>query len=131
MRIIRSLSLIAALMVTGCAKTPVPSPDFFHAELRGYMDKVGSKDLHLTVQQLVDYSSDERARHWAKLSETDWSLTLDVPNGDKMVMVLSAVPELEGGVLLKSVKGKEINLEGFGVMTFTAMLQADQKMKLP
>lgn len=95
------------------------------------MDKVGYKDLHLTVQQLVDYSSDEEARHWAKLSETDWSLTLDVPNGDKMVMVLSAVPELKGGVLLKSVKGKEINLEGFGVMTFTAMLKADQKTKSP
>jgi len=131
MKIIHSLGLVAVLLIEGCSKTSAPSPDFFHAELRGYMDKVGYKDLHLTVQQFVDYSSDAEARHWTRLSDTDWSLTLDVPNSDKLVMAFSAVPELKGDVLLKSVKGKETNLEGFGILTFVAMLQADQKNRFP
>jgi hypothetical protein len=54
-------------------------------------------------------------------------MTMDASEGNKIVMLFAAVPELKGGVLLKSVKGKDVNLQGFGVMTFTAMLQAKQK----
>lgn len=119
--------LIITLMIFGCSNPASPPSNFLNAKLHGWMERVGYKDLHMTVQQLVDYSSDQDARRWTKESETDWSLTLDLPDGDKLVMLLSAAPDLHGGVLLKSVKGKDINLEGFGVMTFTAMLQARQK----
>lgn len=118
--------VIIALMICGCSNSDGPSSNFLNAKLHGWMERVGYKDLHMTVQQLVDYSSDENARRWIRQSATDWSLTLDLPDGDKLVMLMSAVPDLHGGVLLKSVKGKDINLEGFGVMTFTAMLQAKQ-----
>jgi hypothetical protein len=71
MKIVSVLSVMASLITMGCSNTVTPPPDLLKTELHGYMEKVGYKDLHLTVQQRLDYSSEPDAREWKKLSDSD------------------------------------------------------------
>jgi hypothetical protein len=101
-----------------------PPANFLKARLYGSTTNAGYKDLNLSVPDLLQFLSDARSKKWKKVSDTDWVLAVDYADGEKMDYSFSIVPELKEDLLLKSVKGKDVNLEGFGVITYTAMLKS-------